>query len=160
VPDDAALSRRLSYLIFFSSFIGPAAAQDGNLSSMFDQQMEQARRALAVGLDERAKRVATQEVPAPRNQQGDVNNSATTANPASPLVQSGERISAHWWVILGSYPEGASGLDDESRRITAAAGRCGVRPMRDHSSHYEGFAPGYTVLVVGAQPSRASAQKF
>jgi hypothetical protein len=53
VPDDAALSRRLSYLIFFSSFIGPAAAQDGNLSSMFDQQMEQARRALAVGLDER-----------------------------------------------------------------------------------------------------------
>jgi hypothetical protein len=192
VPDDAALRRRsvsltvagaplalasqaetiaalarLTSLIFIASFVGPAAAQDGNVG--IEQQMEQAKRALAIALDERAKRVATEEVPAPPSQQGHVNAPATETNPGlsakkeaatSPRDQDEERMSAHWWVILGSYPEGASGLDDHSRKIAAAAARCGVRPTRDQSARYEGFAAGYTVLVVGAQPTKASAQKL
>jgi hypothetical protein len=127
VPHDAALSRRpvlLCSVILFVTFVGPVGAQDGS-GGTFEQQMERAKRALAVGLDERAKRSAPKEAPAPATE-GDVN--VTGANPASPPVQAAERISAHWWIILGSYPEGASGLDEDSRRVTTAAGRCGVHP--------------------------------
>jgi hypothetical protein len=171
VAEDAASIRFSAVLeavaaIFFTSFVGSAAAQGRTSSGMFEQQMEQAKRALAVALDERAKR-PTQEGSA--HEQVDLGKPAPAAEPAltaeslaatSQSIQTPERMSAEWWVILGSYPEGASGLDEDSRRVETSASRCGVSPMRDQSFRYEGFAPGYTVLVLGAQPSMASARQL
>jgi hypothetical protein len=62
------------------------------------------------------------------------------------------------WVILGSYPEAATRLEEQMAQIMKAAERCGVRPFRDQSSNYEGFAPGYMILILAAQSERANSQ--
>ena len=53
---------RLKAFLFFASFVGAAAAQDGPSSSSLEQEMERAKRALAVALGERAKRAPAQDV--------------------------------------------------------------------------------------------------
>jgi hypothetical protein len=69
-----------------------------------------------------------------------------------------------WWVVLGSVvltdssnftPE----VEAATRRVEAAALRCGVSALQDFSSKFRGFAPGYAVVVAGAYATRAAAER-
>ena len=156
---------RLKACLFFASFVGAAAAQDGPSSSL-EPEMEQAKRALAGALGERAKRAPAQDVTddGAARQHGTVHISPTTGLPLGDRPPTAAPVqvapSREWWIIVGSYPEAATGLDEETERITAAALRCGLRPVRDQSRNYDGFAPGYSILVLDSQTDRGSAQQL
>lgn len=76
-------------------------------------------------------------------------------------VQAGD---GEWWVVLGSIPTPDNNFTPQVeaavRRIEAAARRCGLKPFHDFSSKFRGFATGYTVVVVGAYASKASAERM
>jgi hypothetical protein len=157
---------RLKAFFFFASFVGAAAAQDGPSSSSLEQEMEQAKRALAVALGERAKRAPAQDITddGAARQHGTVHIPGTAGLPlgdrpptAAPVQVAPRR---EWWIIVGSYPEAATGIDEETEKITAAVLRCGLRPVRDQSRNYDGFAPGYSILVLDSQTDRGSAQQL
>jgi hypothetical protein len=160
-----AATARLKAFFFFASFVGAAAAQDG-LSSSLEQEMEQAKRALAVALGERAKRAPAQDATddGAARQHGTVHIPGTAGLPLSDRATTAAPVQVaprrEWWVIVGSYPEAASGLDEETEKITAAVLRCGLRPVRDQSRNYDGFAPGHSILVLDSLTDRASAQQL
>jgi hypothetical protein len=152
-------------------FASAAAAEEGLISSKFQQEWDQAKRALAVGLEERAKRALAQETSAdsvPRPHGSSIGNPETTGSlPFSEGSPQGTAAPAQpdaptrdWWIILGSYPEGATTLEEGAEKTTEAVRRCGLRPIRDQSANYDGFAPGYTILVLDAQTDRESAQQL
>ena len=155
---------RLKAFLFFASFVGAAAAQDGPSSSSLEQEMEQAKRALAVALGERAKRAPAQDETddGAARQHGTVtfwdSDLPLHRPPTAAPVQVAPR--REWWIIVGSYPEAATGIDEETEKITAAVLRCGLRPVRDQSRNYDGFAPGYSILVLDSQTDRGSAQQL
>ncbi len=68
-----------------------------------------------------------------------------------------------WWVVLGSVASPDNNftpqVESAVRRIEAAARRCGLDPFHDSSSKFRGFAPGYTVVVLGAFTSRERADQ-
>jgi hypothetical protein len=151
---EAAMARMKAFL-FFASFVGAAAAQDAPSSSL-EQEMEQAKRALAIALGERAKRAAAQNV----TDDGAARQGMPLRDhpPTAARVQDAPR--RDWWVIVGSYPEAATNLDEETEKIAAAVLRCGLRPVRDQSRNYDGFAPGFSILVLDSLNDRASAQQL
>jgi hypothetical protein len=157
---------RLKAFLFFASFVGAAAAQDGPGSSSLEQETERAKRALAVALGERAKWAPTQDVTddGAARQHRAAHISGTAGLPLSDRATTAAPVqvapSRDWWVIVGSYPEAASGLDEETEKIIAAVLRCGLRPVRDQSRNYNGFAPGYSILVLDSLTDRAGAQQL
>jgi hypothetical protein len=67
---------------------------------------------------------------------------------------------AGWWVVVGSYPSTPPARQQgDLQRVSAAARRCGLRPINDDSAKFAGFRPGLNVFVVGAFASRPEAER-
>ena len=89
---------------------------------------------------------------------------ALTATVLSALVSSApvaaQRPDAGWWVVVGSYPRDPPARQQgDLQRVSAAARRCGLRPINDDSAKFAGFRPGLNVFVVGAFASRPEADR-
>jgi hypothetical protein len=64
-----------------------------------------------------------------------------------------------WWVVLASYNvvSGQPKIVSDVRHTTGAAHKCGSSARNDLSSKFDGFRPGYVVVVVGPFAIRADA---
>ena len=93
-------------------------------------------------------------------------NETTALQPSPPQgsakAQNGS--GAGWWIILGSFDVGqgesaATLIASGVRRASGAAQRCGISAFNDFSAKFQGFAPGYMVVVIGPFVDRAQAAR-
>jgi hypothetical protein len=65
-----------------------------------------------------------------------------------------------YWVVLGAFanPDLSAAHDEDIKRLRRRAARCKVHPFNDFSNKFQGFAPGFDVVAVGAYKTREAAQ--
>lgn len=64
-----------------------------------------------------------------------------------------------WWIIVGVLPENNTN-SRASEALHNKIGRCGFKAFNDWSWKFSGFAPGYTVYVLGAYGTKAEANSI
>ena len=84
------------------------------------------------------------------------------ATMAAAPAKAQEELTDGWWVILGAMPNPDSSPvnDGTIKRLSKSVRRCGVAAFNDASTKFEGFAPGYDVVVVGPYLEEATGQRY
>lgn len=81
---------------------------------------------------------------------------------AAPPAHAQEELTDGWWVILGAMPNPDSSPvnDGTIKQLSRSVRRCGVAAFNDTSTKFQGFAPGYDVVVVGPYLEEATGQRY
>ena len=75
------------------------------------------------------------------------------AAPVAPVTKIADQQDSGWWVVLATVP-----ADTDVRATVREFETCGLRPFNDFSSKFDGFKPGFQVVVDGAYATRSEAE--
>jgi len=79
--------------------------------------------------------------------------SARWTGRAATVTKISDQQDAGWWVVLASPPS-----DQDVQAIVREMEDCGLHPFNDFSGKFEGFRPGFNVVVDGAYATRSEAE--
>ena len=71
----------------------------------------------------------------------------------APVTKIADQQDAGWWVVLATVP-----ADTDVQASVQEFENCGLRPFNDFSSKFDGFKPGFQVVVDGAYATRSEAE--
>ncbi len=72
---------------------------------------------------------------------------------AAPVTRIADQLDAGWWVVLATVP-----ADTDVQASVRKFEDCGLHPFNDFSSKFDGFKPGFQVVVDGAYGTRSEAE--
>ncbi len=73
---------------------------------------------------------------------------------ATPVIQVAAQQDTGWWVVLATAP-----AEQDVQHIVHAMEACGLHPFNDFSGKFQGFRPGFNVVVDGAYASKSAAER-